>query len=278
MEQRRITIFDTTLRDGEQSPGIALQPDEKAEIADAARASRRRRDRGGLRRLLAGDFEGVAAPSRRRSTARPSPRSPARARGHRRRRRGPRRRAPLAHPRLHRDEPAAHGAEAPARAGRGARTRRAGRRATPREHADEVEFSGEDATRSDPAFLAHVCREAIGAGATTSISRTPSATACPTSTPLPPPDPAALPGAARRRRSPSTATTISGSRSRTRSPASRAGATQVECTVNGIGERAGNAALEEVVMALRVRARRPSRPRPASTSARSARRRRSSRG
>src|SRR5206468_629585 len=34
----------------------------------------------------------------------------------------------------------------------------------------------------------------------------------------------------------------------------RAGATQVECTVNGIGERAGNAALEEVVMALRVRA------------------------
>jgi 2-isopropylmalate synthase len=33
----------------------------------------------------------------------------------------------------------------------------------------------------------------------------------------------------------------------------RAGATQVECTINGIGERAGNAALEEVVMALRVR-------------------------
>ena len=30
---RRITIFDTTLRDGEQSPGIALAPDEKAEIA-----------------------------------------------------------------------------------------------------------------------------------------------------------------------------------------------------------------------------------------------------
>src|SRR5439155_14634128 len=33
----------------------------------------------------------------------------------------------------------------------------------------------------------------------------------------------------------------------------RAGATQVECTINGIGERAGNAALEEIVMALRVR-------------------------
>ncbi len=31
--RRRITIFDTTLRDGEQSPGIALSPDEKVEIA-----------------------------------------------------------------------------------------------------------------------------------------------------------------------------------------------------------------------------------------------------
>ena len=32
--KRRITIFDTTLRDGEQSPGIALRPEEKAEIAE----------------------------------------------------------------------------------------------------------------------------------------------------------------------------------------------------------------------------------------------------
>ena len=35
MANRRITIYDTTLRDGEQSPGIALSPDEKAEIACA---------------------------------------------------------------------------------------------------------------------------------------------------------------------------------------------------------------------------------------------------
>ena len=33
MQLRRITVLDTTLRDGEQSPGIALSPDEKAEIA-----------------------------------------------------------------------------------------------------------------------------------------------------------------------------------------------------------------------------------------------------
>ena len=35
MQHRRITILDTTLRDGEQSPGIALAPDEKVEIAHA---------------------------------------------------------------------------------------------------------------------------------------------------------------------------------------------------------------------------------------------------
>ena len=35
MRNRRITILDTTLRDGEQSPGIALSPDEKVEIAHA---------------------------------------------------------------------------------------------------------------------------------------------------------------------------------------------------------------------------------------------------
>ena len=42
-------------------------------------------------------------------------------------------------------------------------------------------------------------------------------------------------------------------RRRTRSPRSRNGARQIECTVNGIGERAGNTSLEEVVMAIRTR-------------------------
>ncbi len=43
------------------------------------------------------------------------------------------------------------------------------------------------------------------------------------------------------------------------------GARQIECTINGIGERAGNAALEEIVMAIRTRARRAALSRPAST-------------
>jgi 2-isopropylmalate synthase len=120
--------------------------------------------------------------------------------------------------------------------------------------ADEVEFSCEDATRSDPAFVAHVCAAAIRAGATT-IN-------------LPDTVGYALPGEYAafltevRRLCPelggvtlsvhchddlglAVANTLAGV---------QAGAEQVECTVNGIGERAGNAALEEVVMALNVRA------------------------
>ena len=56
-----------------------------------------------------------------------------------------------------------------------------------------------------------------------------------------------------RRSSPPIATTISAWRSPIRSPACRAGARQIECTINGIGERAGNAALEEIVMAMQTR-------------------------
>ena len=56
-----------------------------------------------------------------------------------------------------------------------------------------------------------------------------------------------------RRSSRSIATTIWVSPSRTRWPALEGGARQIECTINGIGERAGNAALEEIVMAIKTR-------------------------
>jgi 2-isopropylmalate synthase len=120
--------------------------------------------------------------------------------------------------------------------------------------ADEVEFSCEDATRSDAAFVARVCETAIRAGAR--IINLPDTVGY------------TLPDEYRAflhevgARCPllssvelsvhchddlglATANTLAGV---------QAGATQVECTVNGIGERAGNAALEEVVMALRTRA------------------------
>ena len=61
MSTRRITIFDTTLRDGEQSPGIALQPDEKVEIA--AQLERLGVDviEAGFAISSPGDFEGIRA-------------------------------------------------------------------------------------------------------------------------------------------------------------------------------------------------------------------------
>jgi 2-isopropylmalate synthase len=119
---------------------------------------------------------------------------------------------------------------------------------------DEVEFSCEDATRSDPDFVAEVCSAAIRAGATT-IN-------LPDTVGYSLPDEHARFLLDVRRRCPelegvtlsvhchddlglAVANTLAGV---------GAGAAQVECTVNGIGERAGNAALEEIVMALRVRA------------------------
>jgi 2-isopropylmalate synthase len=119
--------------------------------------------------------------------------------------------------------------------------------------ADEVQFSAEDATRSDPVFLARVCREAIAAGATTvNLPDTvgyslPAEHAeflrqvllrCPEA------ERATLSVHCHDDLGLAVANSLAGV---------EAGATQVECTVNGIGERAGNAALEEIVMALRVR-------------------------
>ena len=54
----RVRIFDTTLRDGEQSPGFSMNPEEKLEMARAAGPARRGRDRGGLPHRLAGRLRG----------------------------------------------------------------------------------------------------------------------------------------------------------------------------------------------------------------------------
>src|SRR5207302_11274601 len=61
---RRITIFDTTLRDGEQSPGIALQPDEKAEIAEQLERLGVDVVEAGFPASSPGDFEGVRSVAR----------------------------------------------------------------------------------------------------------------------------------------------------------------------------------------------------------------------
>jgi 2-isopropylmalate synthase len=249
---RRITIFDTTLRDGEQSPGIALRPDEKAEIA-------RQLERLGVDVIEAGfavsspgDFEGVKAVAD--AVERPTVASLCRTRkedidaaaealaGARR----SRIHIFLATSPVHMEKKLRMEPEEVVEQARWAvGYARAG--------VDQVEFSCEDATRSDPHFVARVCCEAVRAGATT-INLPDTVGYC-------------LPSEYAefilevRRLCPelgsvtlsvhchndlglAVANTLAGL---------QAGATQAECTVNGIGERAGNAALEEVVMALEVR-------------------------
>jgi 2-isopropylmalate synthase len=118
---------------------------------------------------------------------------------------------------------------------------------------DQVEFSCEDATRSDPRFVARVCCEAVRAGATT-INLPDTVGYCMPSEYAqfildvrrlcPELGSATLSVHCHNDLGLAVANTLAGL---------RAGATQAECTVNGIGERAGNAALEEIVMALEVR-------------------------
>ena len=122
-----------------------------------------------------------------------------------------------------------------------------------RERCADVEFSPEDAARSDPVFLHEVLAAAIAAGATT--LNIPDTVGYAT-----PEEYGAMIAAIRRQVPGAAGVTLSthchddlGLAVANSLAGIRAGARQVECTINGIGERAGNAALEEVVMALRTR-------------------------
>ena len=252
MSSRRIAIFDTTLRDGEQSPGIALQPHEKAEIAHQLERLGVDVIEAGFAAASPGDFEGVQSVARvaRRATVaslcrtrREDIDAGAEAVTHARR---SRLHIFLATSPIHMerklglepDEVVAQAAWAVAYA---------------RAQADEVEFSCEDATRSDPRFVARVCREAIAAGADVVNLPDTVGVAFPN-------EYAAFLRAVRELCPELGRVTLSahchddlGLAVANSLAAVEAGATQVECTVNGIGERAGNAALEEIAMALRVR-------------------------
>jgi 2-isopropylmalate synthase len=118
---------------------------------------------------------------------------------------------------------------------------------------DDVEFSPEDATRTDPDFLCRVLQAVVEAGATTlNIPDTVGFAV--------PQEFGELIATIRQRVKGIENVTISahchndlGMAVANALTAVAAGARQVECTINGIGERAGNASLEEVVMAMRVR-------------------------
>ena len=250
---RRIKIFDTTLRDGEQSPGIALRPDEKAEVALMLERLGVDVIEAGFAASSPGDFEGVAAvcdavstvtvASLARTAADDIDAATEALRG------APRSRLHvfIATSSLHMERKLRLSPEE-------VLERVAWSVAYARERADEVEFSAEDATRSDPAFVAEVCRAAIAGGA--DVVNLPDTVGYSI-----PNDLVRFLGEVRSRCPELDDVELSvhchddlGLAVANSLAGVEAGASQVECTVNGIGERAGNAALEEVVMALRVRA------------------------
>ena len=120
-----------------------------------------------------------------------------------------------------------------------------------REYCDDVEFSAEDATRTDPAYLEEISRAVVAAGArTVNLPDTVGFSV--------PEEYRAL--IARMVKALGDSAIVSvhchddlGLAVANSLAAIQGGARQVECTINGIGERAGNCALEEVVMAMRVR-------------------------
>jgi 2-isopropylmalate synthase len=252
VSHRRIRVFDTTLRDGEQSPGIALQPDEKVEVALQLERLRVDVVEAGFAGASPGDFEGVRAVSGALTS--PTVASLARTRfedieaaaealaGARR----SRIHIFIATSALHMERKLGLEPQQVVEQAREAVAYAASL-------VDEVEFSCEDATRSDPAFVARVCRVAIRAGATTINLPDTVGYALPF-------EYATFLSNVRREVPELREVTLSvhchndlGLAVANTLAGVHVGAEQVECTVNGIGERAGNAALEEVVMALNVR-------------------------
>jgi 2-isopropylmalate synthase len=254
VQNRKITILDTTLRDGEQSPGIALSPDEKVAIARALDELGVDVIEAGFAVSSPGDFDGVRAVAA--AVSRPTVASLSRTRredldaavealavadGR------TRIHIVLATSPIHMEFKLGLEPEEVVEEARSAVAYVHGR-------VDEVEFACEDATRSDPAFVAEVCRAAIEAGATTlnlpdtvgySLPDEYAAFLREVRVHCPELEDATVAVHCHDDLGLAVANTLAGV---------AAGAGQIECTVNGLGERAGVAALEEVAMALRVRA------------------------
>ncbi len=250
-DKDRVWIFDTTLRDGEQSPGATMSHDEKLEIAGMLDEMGVDIIEAGFPIASEGDFKAVAdiARNTRNSVicglARASigdidrcweaVRHAARPRIHTFIGTSPQH---LAIPNLTMDEAATRIHDTVSHA---------------RNLCDDVQWSPMDATRTGWDYLARVVEIAIKAGATTiNIPDTVGYTAPVESADLIARLIAEVPGVedvifathCHNDLGMATANALA---------AVAGGARQIECTVNGLGERAGNTALEEVVMALKVR-------------------------
>ena len=254
MSQReQVIIFDTTLRDGEQSPGCSMTPAEKLRMAHQLERLGVDVIEAGFPVSSDGDFCAVQAVAR--EVRRPVIAALARSRREDVERAWQAVQA-AAHPRIH-TFLATSDIHLQHKLGISRRecleqARDAVRLA--KSFCDDVEFSAEDATRSDPDFLCEVLQAVAEAGADTiNIPDTVGYTV--------PAEFAELITRIRQKVSGIGGVVISahchddlGLAVANSLAAVHAGARQVECTVNGIGERAGNTSLEELVMIMRVRA------------------------
>ncbi len=255
MQNNRIIIFDTTLRDGEQCPGASMNLREKLEIARQLARLKVDVIEAGFPITSDGDFEAVQSIAREikgpiiAGLARCVPKDidaagaaikPAGKRG--------RIHVFLATSKIHREFKLGKAQHEIIRlAVEGVKQAKS--------YVNDVEFSPEDGSRTEPEFLVQVCKAVIAAGATT----------------LNIPDTVgwAIPEqyAALIRRLYDEVPEIQAGKAvisvhchndlglavANSLAAVGAGARQIECTINGIGERAGNASLEEIVMAIKVR-------------------------
>jgi 2-isopropylmalate synthase len=249
----QVRIFDTTLRDGEQSPGCSMTMAQKlamartlvelgVDVIEAGFAAASPDDFAAVR-AVAKEANGCAVAALARCQAGDIERAAAAL-------------EPARHPRIHvfiasSDLHLEHKLrmsreQALAAAGESIRLARS--------LCDDIEFSAEDASRSEPAFLAELFSVAIEAGATTLNVPDTVGYAVPA-------EYGALFAYLRGHVRGIEKAVLSchchddlGLAVANSLAAVENGARQVECTINGIGERAGNAALEEIVMALRTRA------------------------
>ena len=252
MQREKLIIFDTTLRDGEQCPGASLNIKEKLEIARQLALLKVDVIEAGFPVASPGDFESVkqiaeeirgvtiAGLSRAlekdiEATAKALEKADK-----------PRIHVFLSTSKVHRDHMVEKAKEEIIEMGVKAIK-------FARKFCDDVEFSPMDATRTEKDFLAEVTHAVIDAGATTvNIPDTVGYTI--------PEEFAQLIGYLKQNVSNIDKAIISvhchndlGLAVSNSLAAVQAGARQVECTINGIGERAGNAAMEEIVMAVRTR-------------------------
>ncbi len=248
----KLIIFDTTLRDGEQSPGASMTRDEKVRISKALERMKVDIIEAGFPAASIGDFEAVQAVANviKDSTvcglARALDRDIDRAGEALKGANSSRIHTFIATSPIHMkiklnmepDQVIEYAVKAVKRA---------------LQYTDNVEFSPEDAGRSEEDFLCRILEAVIDAGATTlnipdtvgySVPEQFGATIANLINRIPNSDKAIFSVHCHNDLGLAVANSLS---------AVMNGARQVECTINGLGERAGNASLEEVVMAVRTR-------------------------